>query len=438
MNSMRWRMLIASFFAILFFLGMAGLVLDQEYQKTLDQNIKKQLRGHIYTLLEATEYNEDGSLFLPHRLSDPLLNRPNSGLYAIVWNPQSTFIWQSGSMLGIQDKFIKIPLSKTGIMEYRQQGHFKLAQFAIIWEEANQSIQYQLNLFLDMQPLIEEAHTFEQRLIILLGGAGLILLIIQVLVLLWGLKPLNRMQKEIQQIEQAEKARLTLDYPQELHLLIKTVNSLLARADQNLQRYRNSLGDLAHSLKTPVAILNGLSETANLAEMQKGLKETLPRIEEIMTYHLKRASFAGERMGKKVVILDVATRIKAALEKVYREKTVQCELFIATDCVFFGDQSDLMEILGNLMDNAWKYGSGKVRISAKQSPKNLILTIENNGNPVALADMSLLIQRGIRLDERNIGQGLGLSLVQDIMDSSKGKLSFDLSELGGLKVILEW
>jgi len=439
MNSMRWRMLSASFCAILFFLGLAALLLNNNYKKTWNENLKHQLRGHVYTLLQAADYNEQGYLLLPKNISDPLLNRPLSGLYGIVQSNKADYIWHSGSLLGVDQNFTFKPLSEVGIMRFNEVKNFSAVDFSILWEaNDNQSIHYQVTIYTDLTPRNNALKQFRQQLFLLLGGAGGILLIIQILVLFWGLNPLKQMQTEIQQIELAEQALLTKKYPQELQLLAETFNSLLKHADASLKRYRNSLGDLAHSLKTPVAILKGITVDENPQEIQKVLDETLPRIEEIMTYQLKRASLSGAGIGKKVIILELVERIKKVLNKVYLEKAVHCILNLDNQAVFLGDQSDLMEILGNLMDNAWKYGAGEVRISTETQQNRLCLIIENNGKQIPLDKIQNLIKRGIRLDEQQTGQGLGLALVKDIMASINGEINLSLSKLGSLKVLIKF
>ncbi|MFT5657674.1 MAG: two-component system sensor histidine kinase PhoQ [Gammaproteobacteria bacterium] len=214
---------------------------------------------------------------------------------------------------------------------------------------------------------------------------------------------------------------------------------LLNREQYQQQKYRNAMDDLAHSLKTPLAVLNGLSETESLSKSDLvTMREQTKRMNQIVSYQLQRATnVAGAKINKPLDLIEIVGKICSALKKVYREKGVRFESRLPDSMLIRMDESDCFEVLGNLLDNAFKYSQGRVEISTSTcSNGETVLNIEDDGKGLNSVEIDRTLNRGIRLDETYEGQGIGLAVVADIVKSYNIDLSFDSSALGGLKVVL--
>src|SRR5690606_18339279 len=199
-----------------------------------------------------------------------------------------------------------------------------------------------------------------------LGTATLLLLLTQTIILHWGLRPLSRLAVALKAMRSGETGDIVGEHPRELQEVVNNLNQVLAREKALRQRYRNSLSDLAHSLKTPLAILQSkITPDTSESDLQETLTEQIMRMNQVVTYQLQRAvSDHQHGLHGQVAVDQVAQRLLSALRKVYRDKGVRCELIIAEGTVFYGDEQDLLEMLGNLLDNAFKYCHHQVDVNA--------------------------------------------------------------------------
>jgi two-component system sensor histidine kinase PhoQ len=222
------------------------------------------------------------------------------------------------------------------------------------------------------------------------------------------------------------------------------MNALLRSDRERLARYRNTLGNLAHSLKTPLAVIRSLTSGSELQGLAaaKQLQEQVGRMDEIVGYQLKRAAMSGgSGLGSAPIeVAGVLEALRTTLQKVYAEKGVAIELQVDPSSRYLGDQGDLMEIAGNLLDNACKWCRKQVRFAASPySPPGarrdgVQFVIEDDGPGIAPEKRELVLQRGARLDERVSGQGIGLSVVQELANLSGGDVLIAESSLGGAKI----
>jgi len=276
--------------------------------------------------------------------------------------------------------------------------------------------------------LVAPQNTFRATLLQWFIGIGLMLLLLMLLAYYWTTKPLSRLDNEIRRVENGSQEQLTARYPAELSIIKEDLNLLLANQNRQKQRYRHHLSDLAHALKTPVAVL----QTSPLSQ-QPELKEQLDRITSMIEHQLKRAASSGQDVWKKqITIKPLLEKLIAALQKIYRDKNVLIKLNCAEHCVFRGDETDLMEILGNLLDNACKACRHEVVVSINQHD-GLTLCIEDDGPGVPEHQRQRLYERGTRLDTYHEGHGVGLAIVAELVQSYSGKLEVDDSELGGAR-----
>jgi two-component system sensor histidine kinase PhoQ len=253
--------------------------------------------------------------------------------------------------------------------------------------------------------------------------------------LAWGLRPLRTVAAEVRAIESGAQQRLTRDYPKELKHLTDNINALLLHEHAQQVRYKNALGDLAHSLKTPLAVLRGIGDS--VGEQSPTLNEQIDRMDNIVQYQLQRAATTGRSaLTTPIPLRPTLERLLTTLHKVYRDKGVTVELALQEAVAFRGDEGDLMELLGNLLDNAFKWAAGTVRISAHASRSVLELCVEDDGPGIEDAQAAQVLQRGVRLDENTPGHGIGLPMVRDIVEAYEGRLTIKRSDRGGARIAI--
>ncbi len=266
---------------------------------------------------------------------------------------------------------------------------------------------------------------------------AVILLILQWIVLRWALQPLKIVSKELRAIENGEKNQLAEFYPQELTQLTSSINQLIKSEQNQRQRYKDRMADLAHSLKTPLAILNALPIENNQGQSIE-LKKQVERMTHIVEYQLQRAVLGNQPLSfKKIAIAKIIKQVQQALDKVYQEKNVKCELELDQQLNFRGDEGDLTEIIANLMDNAYKYGAGQVRVSLTREANLIQLRVEDNGAGISQEMFSEVLNRGTRLDSQQQGQGIGMAVVHELITQYHGKIFVSESSLLGACITVE-
>jgi two-component system sensor histidine kinase PhoQ len=220
------------------------------------------------------------------------------------------------------------------------------------------------------------------------------------------------------------------------------MNGLIASQRDRLRRYRDALGDLAHSLKTPLAILRSQTESSREPDFTV-LRDQVSRMDEIVSYQLKRAAAAGRGgLGEKPLdVGEVLAGLQGALGKVYADKNIGIKVELEGKPLFFGDRGDLTEIVGNLLDNACKWCTAEVRIEASSldeaetnRKRGLRLLIDDDGPGVAAELEAKILERGGRASSDVEGQGIGLAVVREIVAGYRGNVGFSRSPLGGARV----
>jgi two-component system, OmpR family, sensor histidine kinase PhoQ len=259
-------------------------------------------------------------------------------------------------------------------------------------------------------------------------------------VMLWSLRPLRQIGEEVRALEDGDKLRFDANYPSEITPLTQNLNLLLQREEYQMQRYRHALDDLAHSLKTPLAVLNGIAQKSQWHEEDRNtLQEQNQRMNQIVSYQLQKAAMVGgDLITKPVDLNQLLLKTVNALRKVYPQKQILVQAEIEQEIFIRMDESDLLEILGNLIDNACKYGHQKIMIKIFDDNKLINLTIEDDGKGLNKSELNEIIQRGKRLDQTLEGQGIGLAVVDEIVKAYEIKMNFASSASGGLKVELSF
>jgi two-component system, OmpR family, sensor histidine kinase PhoQ len=263
------------------------------------------------------------------------------------------------------------------------------------------------------------------------------------------MSPLRRLEDEIAAVESGERESLGAGYPRELAGVTGNLNALLSSERSRIARYRNTLGSLAHSLKTPLAILRGaLSQEASAQRAAEVIGREVDRMNAIIEHQLHRAAASGgQLLGQPPVDVEpVAQELRRALARVHGSKDLAIDIQVQPGLQFMGDRADLTEALGNLLDNACKWCRGRVRLvatavaaegAASGGRVPILLAVEDDGPGLPESLRTQGPARGRRADESTPGHGIGLAMVQEMAEGYGGRLRLGVSPLGGARVELQ-
>jgi two-component system sensor histidine kinase PhoQ len=453
-RSLQARQLLAASLGLLAFLAAAGYALDRAFVDVASQLQRDRLRNYATSYARDIEFDRGGNLIPPYTQPDERFERPGSGLYAEVVLPQGG--WASESTRGPQLPDAELleggaerfegPLPMTGADG--SPGEVLRYGKGFIWDleqRPEAEFPYTIYIMEDAGTLPQQVRVFRAALWGYLGIAGLVLLLVQALVLRWSLLPLRRVVAELKRVQLGQANRMSELHPRELEPLTESINALVESERQNLERQRNTMSDLAHSLKTPLAVLRSrLDNDADEAELREEVDTQVRRMNALVGYQLGRGASAGHQLfSAPVEIEPYAEEIVRGLEKIYAERGTVCEFEIDPAARFHGEPGDLQELLGNLLENAFKWAKSRVSLTVEQganAPRRrpgLVLAVDDDGPGIPPERIAHVLQRGVRGDERVHGHGIGLSIVQDIVRSYRGELEVSASpELGGARFLV--
>ncbi len=446
MRSLNARLLIAASGVLTAFLGLTGLSLDRAFRDSAQAAVEDRLQTQVFMLLGAANLYAFNRLILPQVLPEARFSTPDSGLYADVMDSRGNLVWRSPSLLGFALPFfpaIRNPGDTQFAPLKASSGAplFVLA-FTVSWEISRNQYQiYTFRVAESRQEFTDQVWSFRRGLWGWLLASTAVLLMAQGLILRWSLKPLRQVAAEIEAIETGERARLSSSYPEELQPLTANLNALLGQSHTHLERYRDALGDLAHSLKTPLAVLRGaLEHDASSADLRQTLSEQVERMNRTVDYQLQRAAAAGRiALSAPLPVAPVARKILDSLAKVYADRAPQLSAEVDAATMFYGDEGDLLEILGNLADNACKWCRRQVVVRAWSihidGRSELVVEVEDDGTGIAPEQAPLLLNRGQRADPTVAGHGIGLAVVRNLVEEVYfGQLEIGRGALGGARV----
>ncbi|CAJ1872018.1 Virulence sensor histidine kinase PhoQ [Aeromonas salmonicida] len=254
----------------------------------------------------------------------------------------------------------------------------------------------------------------------------------------WSLTSLRTMARQIDEIRAGKREALSNDYERELTPLTESVNQLLENERQQSQRYQHALNDLAHSLKTRLALIQITAQEVKLGhDIHDNINEQILTMDQIIQYQLRRAVTGRQRLASKgTEPVPLIEKLLASLAKVYRHKKLQTRFKFDDDVFFAGEQGDLMELMGNLLDNAFKFAISEIQVTVSRRLDRLRIEIEDDGPGIDPDRSQQIFQRGVRADS-SPGQGIGLAVVTEIVHSYGGQIMVDESPLGGARFTLD-
>lgn len=443
MRSLVTRVLVAAGVVLVFFLGLTVVALDVAFRSTAERAIRDRLQVQVLALLASLEVDEDGRAWMPEQLPEPRYAHPGSGLYAQIRDGDGELVWRSPSAVGLSGS--SVPRVEPGVTVFDRITPDDGAplfryRFTVVWDTGDASREaptYHVTVAETLAPYEAQLARFRANL---LGWFGLVfigLVIAQQLILKRMLRPLRRLGEEVAEIESGRRDVVGDGYPTELSALARNLNALVRNERGNLQRYRETLADLAHSVKTPLAVMRvALDEPAGV-DRDATLGQQVTRMDEIVGYQLQRARAVGSETFARVV--DVGSMVEelvAALRKVYGGRSLDLVTEVEAGTVFRGGRGDFLEMVGNLLDNACKWARSRVGLTVVVEGDRLHITIDDDGPGIPISQRASMTTRGIRGDESVDGQGIGLAVTNGLAHRLGGELRLEGSEMGGLRAVL--
>jgi two-component system sensor histidine kinase PhoQ len=433
-RSLVGRFFIASLCFVPLFIVLNGGLLLNSFNHSQINAEKENLQTQIYLLLGLAEMN-NGKLIMPFTLPEPRLNQLNSGLYAIITNNKHEPLWrsESASLFPESQSPTQLPFNIDQLdffgVSFRET-HLNALSYDIEWvDDEDNSYPLRFIILKDSTALESELNSYQARLWQWLGLLTIALLLIQALMMYWGLRPLKWLSNQLKELQENKIQTLNANYPHEIQPVIDNLNTILKQESQQRERYRNSLADLAHSLKTPLAVINSQLEKNREQENDNTIEQQLDRIDQIISHQLQRAVIRSQKNSinqrGKVAIHPAIERLIQVMKKVYSDKAMTFENLVDTQHEFMGDEADLLEVIGNIMDNACKYGNDHIVIQSTINNQELTIYISDNGAGIPETLQNTLLQRGARADtaaSSQSGQGIGLTVAVDIVSSYQGSI----------------
>jgi len=373
-------------------------------------NLKDSQVGHIYQQVYSGHYyliSSGNQQLRSHSLWDKNLNQP------------------------------KVTTGQTSVQNIEGPDGQYLLQWTSGFKRFNKTIT--ITVAEDTNTLLSELRTFNLYFALAALGILAFLMLIQSFIVRRSLHSLSTIKQELQALSEGKIKALSKQLPSEIHPLVDEVNRLLQQLGKQLKRSRNSTGNLAHSLRHPLNLLIQLSESEDTS-LPKAIRDELrintQQIHQLMESELKKARLVGAGVpGQQFSPEKELPGLVDVLKRVYHDKPLNIQYDIMPGLECFADRNDMLELLGNLLDNACKWSNGEVRCKIYYDD-SLIIQVEDNGPGCDEQKLSTLMQRGLRVDESTTGSGLGLAIVNDIVELYSGEINFSRSELGGLSVKL--
>jgi two-component system sensor histidine kinase PhoQ len=422
MHSLNTRLLVVATIVLAVFLGLTGLTLDRGFRDSALGGVRDRLQAVIYLILGAGDLDEQHGLLVPGVLPDPRLSTPDSGLYAEVVDASGKRIWRSASSVGREIAYPEAADPGELVLERVVEEQVYAIAFVVAWEIGPDKVaRYTVRAAESEQGFEQQVTRFRRDLWSWFAGVVVVLLVVQAGILRWGLAPLRRVADEVTNIEIGRQKELLGPYPREMEPLTQNLNALIENSRAHLERYRNALADLAHSLKTPLAVLRATLETeAAVPKISKTVDEQLVRLDKIVEYQLQRAAASGRTaLTAPLGVHSVIARVTESLEKIYREK--HFEVDVDDRLEFYADEGDLIEIIGNLADNAGKWSNQRIRIEAERETDpqsgndDIVIRVVDDGPGFPVELLATAAQRGMRGDPAIAGHGIGLSIVRELV-----------------------
>lgn len=403
------------------------------FEAGLQRYLEAGLRKESENLLVALVRGPSG-LQLDERRISAAYQRPFSGYYFRIDFDQGT--WRSRSLWDLD---MPKP-TKPGLDDGHELGPEGQQLLAYRGDYRRLGQDISISVAQDYSPVREGFRRMQQIGLGMGLVALLLVLVLQRITVTRSLRPLERARQQIAQLQQGQRSQLDAQVPSELQPLVDQINHLLNHTEDSLRRSRNALGNLGHALKTPLAVLLSLAASERLQalpEVRGQMREQLQQIQQRLARELNRARLAGDALPGAQFDCDAELPgLLATLGMIHGEGLL-LERDVPPGLLLPWDREDLLELLGNLLDNACKWADSEVRVGMAATPEGYRLWVDDDGPGIPESQRLQVLERGSRLDEQVDGHGLGLGIVRDIVDAWGGRIALLESPQGGLRVSIE-
>ena len=441
-SSFRLRLLLGSVIWISVGVAVSGFVLSEMFREHVTAQFDAELKGHADELAALVQISRNGSPYLQRRLSDPRFQPSGSGYYWQIERERGGLARSSS----LADASLPISGPKPSRDELRQSfiegptGEVRLLERTVT--PAGSADALRISIGADQRLLDDVLSHFNRTLTLSLGVIALGLIAAAFLQVSFGLRPLGKVRGALAAVRAGRAARLPEDSPSEVRPLVQDLNALIDANAEMIRRARTQAGNLAHALKTPLAIL--ADEGERLRALGRAEAHTIltqcERMRRQIDYQMARARAAALRStpGAVAEVVGALAPILSAMRRLHGPRGVQYELLASPPASAAVEAQDLSEMLANLLDNAGKWAASRVEVSIdRPRPTVLRITIDDDGPGLAPEAWEVVFDIGERLDEHAPGTGLGLAIVRDLVTLYGGRAWLEEAPLGGLRAVLE-
>ncbi|TVQ35511.1 MAG: histidine kinase [Geminicoccaceae bacterium] len=427
--SLAGRLVVLACVWSLVLIAAGGLTLSWIFSESVKRSFDERLEVLMQGLIAVSEIGPDGRLVVGSPPGEPRFRAPLSGWYWQVETPdgliRSRSLWDTD-----------LPKAAVPLTHVRGPGDQRLRMLSRAILMGDTVYRFRVAGETDAITRATARFTVTVAAALAVLGVGLVLAVLAQVTL--GLRPLARLQAEIQRVRAGEAERLDGTFPRELAPVVDELNSLLAHNQEVIERARAHGGNLAHALKTPLSILANEAERGNDRRLAEATRRQLPRMERLINHHLARARMAGAAgaLTGHQPIRPVLGELVRTLSKLHGAKHLVIRRTDDVEVTFFGEREDLLEMLGNLMDNACKWAERRVEVTVVPAQDGFDVHVDDDGPGLPEVERLRAIERGRRLDESVPGSGLGLAIVADHAKLYRGRLLLDQGPLGGLRATL--
>jgi two-component system sensor histidine kinase PhoQ len=441
LSSLYLRLNVGAFILLTLLISATGFIMEKSFKDTSLLNLRERMSTQLNQLINMASIDGKGNVVMPlnELLPLPQLKKPYGGIYAfVVKNNTHREVWRSPSLIRQPiPKVINLKKDEKRWQEVRMESGMPYYLLAISQSYLLKGKVYAYDFFLLTKLTISQNQfkNFRQKLWSGLAIVAVFLLAAQIILLWWGLKPLRQVRRELRIFETGHAEEISGQYPREINILTRKINHLLKSERTRQQRYRHALADLSHSLNTPLAVLTvALDEPETLSEV---VKEQVKKMQRIVERQLQRAGNVGHNSGALLQpVCDNIERLLTSLDKVYRTKNIIVSNTVDRAQKLRCDEADLIELLGNILDNAYKWSTNKIDISGIKVGELYLITIRDDGPGIDPDIIEKILQRGGRADQNVSGNGFGLSLVAELVEAYNGKLTIESNIDGGAQITL--
>ena len=414
-----------------------AFLLTELYSRALDTSLQETLEFQVETLTDLALLSPSPSSE-EIRVADPRFDRTGSGWYWAIRDDNGDLLNFSNSYVGM----VLDPLpgafdannSKTAVLTDPFDTKIRVLERLVTIN----GLPLHIMVTGSLDEILQLVDEFRGQTLIVLGAVAIMLAVMSTIVARIALRPVGRLRREVEQVREGEAAALTQAYPAELAPLSDEINELLRSNAQIVERARNQVGNLAHGLKTPIAVLRNEADADRKNPLAKVVASETEKMSQLVSTYLDRARLAARSsvVGKRADATHVMLRLTRVMQKLNARVTIAMARPDASLPWFRGDESDLEEMAGNLLDNACKWARSAIGVTVvaerNGQTTNLLIKIDDDGPGLTEEEAVKVLRRGVRLDEKTPGSGLGLDIVKELVDVYGGSLQLKRSVLGGL------